>query len=212
MRSLCGHITETFQTSLRTEKNIRYGSIGRGSSITTDGLITLPSPACKRTYPLWVSTSSDCGWKLTIRPLFQPKTACLFVCLWWVLFGLRASKKQTKTNLAAKWLSSILRSGKPERASAPFERALETVRSGQTAQGGDGAGKKTPPPLTLARCLFHAGDARRQSRDFRAANAFLEEAAAIIATKTSAGPQNHKHGHDQCFSVDFLTNRAGNTP
>lgn len=45
----------------------------------------------------------------------------------------------------------------------------------------DGGGRPPPPPLTLARCLFHAGEARRQNGEFRAANAFLEEAAAIVA-------------------------------
>lgn len=72
----------------------------------------------------------------------------------------------------------------------PFERALDTVRSGKMAYGGGDDGKKNPPSLTLARCLFHAGEARRQSRDFSIASAFLEEAAGIIAAENSAGPQN----------------------
>lgn len=72
----------------------------------------------------------------------------------------------------------------------PFERALDTVRNGKTTHGGGDDGKTTPPALTLARCLFHAGEARRQNRDFGIANAFLEEAAAIVATESSAGPQN----------------------
>lgn len=44
-----------------------------------------------------------------------------------------------------------------------------------------GGGRPPPPPLTLARCLFHAGEARRQNGEFRAANAFLEEAAVVVA-------------------------------
>lgn len=93
-------------------------------------------------------------------------------------------------NLVAKWLSSVLRSGKPERASVPFERALETVRSCKPAIGGGDDGKNISSLLPLARCLFHAGEARRQNREFAIAQAFLEEAAAIITMKSSAGPQN----------------------
>lgn len=72
----------------------------------------------------------------------------------------------------------------------PFERALNTARSGKLTIGGDDNGKNGPSLLTLARCLFHAGEARRQNREFGIANAFLEEAAAIVAMESSAGLQN----------------------
>lgn len=73
--------------------------------------------------------------------------------------------------------NSVLRSGKPERATIAFERALETAR---TSLGGR-------PRLTLARCLFHAGEARRQARDFGAARALLEEASALVAAASAGG-------------------------
>lgn len=72
---------------------------------------------------------------------------------------------------------SVLRSGKPERAASIFERALDTVR--------DKLGGK--PPLRLARCLFHVGEARRQAREFVAARDRLDEAASIVATGSAEG-------------------------
>lgn len=68
---------------------------------------------------------------------------------------------------------SILRSGKPQRAVGLFERALDTARN---KMGGN-------PPLTVARCMFHAGEAKRQAREFFAARALLEESAAIAAAE-----------------------------
>ena len=72
---------------------------------------------------------------------------------------------------------SILRSGKPERATAPFDRALATARD---QLGGE-------PPLTLARCLFHAGESRRQAGEFAAAGSLLEDAAVIVDREGTAG-------------------------
>lgn len=82
-------------------------------------------------------------------------------------------------------LNSVLRSGKPERAIIPFERALETAR---TKLGGQ-------PRLTLARCLFHAGEARRQALDFVAARALLEEASALAATARAGGRGEEGRDH-----------------
>lgn len=62
-----------------------------------------------------------------------------------------------------------------------FERAVDIVRGGKMTGGSDGS----PPPLALARCLFHAGEARRQNRELDVANTLLEEAADIVAAKTS---------------------------
>lgn len=95
--------------------------------------------------------------------------------------------KHTNTQIQihdGKWFSSALRSGKPGRASESFERAVDIVRGVKTTGGNDGG---SPPPLALARCLFHAGEARRQNGELGVANTFLEEAAVIVATETSAG-------------------------
>lgn len=81
---------------------------------------------------------------------------------------------------------SLLRSGKPGRASGPFERALATLRIGPGIVGSSG-GNDGKAPLALARCLFHAGEARRQNREFHAANAFLEETADIVELESAAG-------------------------
>eukprot|EP00903_Cladosiphon_okamuranus_P008920 g8538.t1 len=92
---------------------------------------------------------------------------------------------------------SVLRSGRPGRASVLFERALDTVRSGKLIVGGGDGGGTTPALLTLARCLFHAGEARRQNRELGIANAFLEEAAAIVATESSAAESEDSSTADQ---------------
>ncbi len=67
-----------------------------------------------------------------------------------------------------------------------FEKALDTVR-GVMVTDANGVKRQLFPPLALARCLFHAGEARRQNREFHAASTYLEEAAAIVATESSVG-------------------------
>lgn len=72
---------------------------------------------------------------------------------------------------------SILRSGKPERAAATFERALETIQNRLRPQSS----------LTLARCLFNAGEAKRQAGDLAAAREYLDEAASVMSAERTAG-------------------------
>lgn len=58
-----------------------------------------------------------------------------------------------------------------------FERALETVRKRLGAQSF----------LTLARCLFHAGEAKRQAGELKLARAYLDEAASVMSAERAAG-------------------------
>lgn len=104
-----------------------------------------------------------------------------------------------------KWLPSVLRSGKPERASVLFEKALDTVR-GAMMTDADGVRRHKFPPLALARCLFHAGEARRQNREFHAASTFLEEAAAIVKTETSLGTHE---SHGAAYGLLHYCGRCG---
>lgn len=60
-----------------------------------------------------------------------------------------------------------------------FKRALETVQDRLRPQS----------PLTLARCLFNAGEAKRQAGDLATARAYLDEAANVISAERTAGEQ-----------------------
>lgn len=70
---------------------------------------------------------------------------------------------------------------------APFDRALATARD---QLGGE-------PPLALARCMFHAGESRRQAGELAAARSLLEDAAAVVDREGTAGT----HQHTRCCII-----------
>lgn len=71
---------------------------------------------------------------------------------------------------------SLLRSRKPKRAIALFERALKTAKT-----------LDEKPPLTLLRCIYHAGEAARQAKELSLAHARLEEAADLSSKRRTGG-------------------------
>lgn len=79
---------------------------------------------------------------------------------------------------------SALRSSKPEQAISRFKRAVEAARTLD----------KDTAPWTLARCLFHLGEASRQLGDIASARSSLEEAAAIVDRASAAGEQGNRWG------------------
>lgn len=116
----------------------------------------------------------------TITPLFalkyskKTRTLRVFLCRFYNGLPL-PDKMVSPTSLQTR--NSTLRSGRPERAAAMFERALETVRKREGAKSF----------LTLSRCLFHAGEAKRQAGKLSLARAYLDEAANALSAERAAG-------------------------